>query len=134
MKFGRAPAVMSLQFQDIVKLTRLLRKRFINNLKSKGRGGSFLLYKALSSQINCSQPRGDLRRLRDVEKYYAIFYQLNNEWGVRFPDVDSIHTSGKDMEEAFDMATDALSAILVYGRKEPRYKEPSSFESVLRPG
>jgi len=64
-------------------------------------------------------------------KYYAIFYQLKNEWAVRFPDIDAIHTSGKDMEEAFDMATDALSAILVYGRKGREYKEPSSFQSVL---
>jgi predicted RNase H-like HicB family nuclease len=64
-------------------------------------------------------------------RYYAIFYQLKDEWGVRFPDIDAIHTSGKDIDEAFNMATDALSAILVYGRKGREYKEPSSFESVL---
>lgn len=65
-------------------------------------------------------------------RYYAILYQVEDEWGVRFPDIDAVHTSGKDVDEAIDMATDALSAILVYGRKGREYKDPSKFEKVRR--
>lgn len=59
-------------------------------------------------------------------RYYAIFQQIKDEWDVSFPDIDAVHTSGKDVDEAFDLATDALSAILVYGRKGREYKKPCS--------
>ena len=50
--------------------------------------------------------------------YYAIFYKLEDGgWGVKFPDAQSIHTSGKDLDEALFMAVDALSGLLVIGRK-----------------
>jgi len=63
--------------------------------------------------------------------YYAIFYKLDaKEWGVRFPDAPGIHTSGHDQNEALAMAIDALSGLLVTGRKGREYLAPSSFEDV----
>ena len=63
--------------------------------------------------------------------YYAIFYKLDKkEWGVRFPDAPSIHTSGKDQNEALEMAIDALSGLLVVGRKGREYQAPSVYEEV----
>ena len=62
--------------------------------------------------------------------YYAIFYKLGDQWGVRFPDAPSIHTGGSDIEEAVAMAVDALSGILIVGRKGREYFAPSRFEAV----
>jgi len=62
--------------------------------------------------------------------YYAIFYKLDDRWGVRFPDAPSIHTGGSDIEEAVAMAVDALSGMLVVGRKGREYFTPSGFEAV----
>ncbi len=66
-----------------------------------------------------------------MERYYAIFYPLKTGWGVRFPDVESINTGGATIEEAQTMAVDALSGMLVAGRKGREYTVPSSFEAVL---
>jgi predicted RNase H-like HicB family nuclease len=64
--------------------------------------------------------------------YYAIFYKLDDkEWGVRFPDAPSIHTIGHDQNEALEMAIDALSGMLVVGRKGREYQAPSSYEEVI---
>jgi predicted RNase H-like HicB family nuclease len=64
--------------------------------------------------------------------YYAIFYKLESSgWGVRFPDAPSIHTSGKDLDEAVAMAVDALSGMLVVGRKGREYSAPSGYEAVM---
>lgn len=64
--------------------------------------------------------------------YYAIFYKLESGgWGVRFPDAPSIHTSGKDLDEAVAMAVDALSGMLVVGRKGREYSAPSGYEAVM---
>jgi len=66
-----------------------------------------------------------------MKTYFAIFNQLENgDWGVRFPDAPSIHTSGKDLDEALEMGVDALSGILVVGRKGREYSAPSSFAEV----
>lgn len=65
--------------------------------------------------------------------YYAIFYKLDDGgWGVRFPDAPSIHTSGQDLDEALLMAVDALSGILVVGRKGREYMAPSGYEAAAR--
>ena len=63
-------------------------------------------------------------------KYNAIFYRLDDEWGVKFPDIEGIHTGGKDFEEAYDMATDALSGMLVHGRKGIDYSDPTPFNTI----
>ena len=63
--------------------------------------------------------------------YYAIFYKLESGgFGVRFPDVPSIHTSGQDLDEALIMAIDALSGMLVVGRKGREYSAPSVYDVV----
>ncbi|SMC92015.1 HicB_like antitoxin of toxin-antitoxin system [Desulfocicer vacuolatum DSM 3385] len=65
-----------------------------------------------------------------MQRYYAIFYPMEDEWGVRFPDALSVNTSGKDIDEALEMAMDALSAMLVFGRKGREYQEPRGFEAI----
>jgi predicted RNase H-like HicB family nuclease len=63
--------------------------------------------------------------------YYAIFYRLESGgFGVRFPDMSSIHTSGQDLDEALAMAIDALSGMLVVGRKGREYTAPSGYDAV----
>lgn len=67
-----------------------------------------------------------------MEIYYAIFKLLGDgEWGVRFPDVPGALTSGKGMEEAVSMAVDALSGILVVGRKGRDYQAPRDYNTIL---
>lgn len=65
-----------------------------------------------------------------MEFYYAIFYPLEDEWGVRFPDVPGVNTSGKDIDEALEMAVDALSGLLVLGRKGRDYTAPRTFDEI----
>lgn len=49
---------------------------------------------------------------------------------MSFPDAESVNTQGDTLDEALDMATDALSAMLVHGRKGREYGEPSSYDVV----
>ena len=65
-----------------------------------------------------------------MKTYYAIFYRLKSGWGVRFPDAPSINTSGKDVDEALLMAMDALSGLLVIGRKGREYQAPRAFDEI----
>jgi len=46
-----------------------------------------------------------------MERYYAIFYPMEDEWGVRFPDAPSVNTSGKDIDEALEMAINGYGRI-----------------------
>jgi predicted RNase H-like HicB family nuclease len=64
-------------------------------------------------------------------KYYAIFHPaVEGGYWVSFPDAEAVNTQGDTLDEALDMATDALSAILVHGRKGREYREPSSYDIV----
>ncbi len=64
-------------------------------------------------------------------KYYATFTPSNGEYAVSFPDLKGCHTCGKDMEEAYDMAIDALSAWLAHA--EPQFiKKPSPYKAVKK--
>ena len=65
-----------------------------------------------------------------MKTYYAIFYRLKSGWGARFPDAPSINTSGKNVDEALLMAVDALSGLLVIGRKGREYQAPRSFDEI----
>ena len=65
-----------------------------------------------------------------MKPYYGIFFRLETGWGVRFPDAPGVHTSGKDLDEALFMAMDALSGLMVVGRKGREYQAPSSYEDV----
>ena len=64
--------------------------------------------------------------------YYAIFYPDGRRWGVRFPDAESVYTDGKDIDEALQYAIDALSAMLVTGRKGREYSDPRPYEEVAK--
>lgn len=66
-----------------------------------------------------------------MEKYFAIFEKAK-EGGfcVRFPDVPGALTQGETIEEALEMAVDALCGIMVDGRKGRDYQAPRSFEEV----
>lgn len=66
-----------------------------------------------------------------LKPYFAIFFEDGNGWGVRFPDADSVHTCGNTVEEAVEMAVDALSGMLVVGRKGRDYQEPRPYSEVL---
>ena len=65
-----------------------------------------------------------------MKTYYGIFYRLETGWGVRFPDAPGVHTGGKDLDQALFMAMDALSGLMVMGRKGREYQAPRSFEDV----
>lgn len=66
-----------------------------------------------------------------MDIYYGIFYPLGDgDWGVRFPDADSVNTCGKDIDNAIFMAADALGAILAAGRKGREYNDPRGYEAV----
>lgn len=49
--------------------------------------------------------------------YPAIFAKDEDGYSVRFPDVDGCFTSGKDLQEALEMAEDAL-CLMLYDREE----------------
>lgn len=49
--------------------------------------------------------------------YPAVFTKDEDGYSVRFPDVDGCFTSGKDLQEALEMAEDAL-CLMLYDREE----------------
>lgn len=49
--------------------------------------------------------------------YPAVFTEDEDGYSVRFPDVDGCFTSGKDLQEALEMAEDAL-CLMLYDREE----------------
>ena len=59
-----------------------------------------------------------------------VVYPDGGGWGVRFPDAESINTGGKNIDEALHMAMDALSGMLVVGRKGREYHKPRSYEEI----
>ena len=65
-----------------------------------------------------------------MKPFYGIFFRLKTGWGVRFPDAAGIHTGGKDLDEALFMAMDALSGLMVVGRKGREYQSPRSYEDI----
>ena len=65
-----------------------------------------------------------------MESYYAIFRPVEGQWSVRFPDAEAIHTCGKDLEEAMEMAVGALNGLMVFGRKGREYQTPRLFEDI----
>lgn len=67
-----------------------------------------------------------------MKPYFAIFTpdQDNSGFTVQFPDVPGALSQGDTIEEALSMAADALSALIVTGRKGKDYQEPRSFEEI----
>ncbi len=64
--------------------------------------------------------------------YYAIFTQTMEGVEVRFPDAPSAITFGKDLDEAYEMAVDVLSAILAAGKKGQDYLTPHVLEDLQK--
>lgn len=53
--------------------------------------------------------------------YPAIFTLEDNRlYSVRFPDIDGCYTSGDDLQDAFEMAEDALALMLFHYEQENR--------------
>lgn len=69
-----------------------------------------------------------MKQVMDI--YYAIFFPEDGGWCVRFPGFESLYTQGDTLEEAQFMAKDALSSMLVVGRKGRDYNEPLAYEEV----
>ena len=58
--------------------------------------------------------------------YPAIFTsEKNGAFSVAFPDIDGCFTSGNNLQEAFDMASDAL-AIMLYHYEQEKMDIPAS--------
>jgi len=64
-----------------------------------------------------------------VKKYFAVFKKTHEATEVEFPDLDGCVTFGKDYEEAYSNAVDALAGWMAYA--EPRFiVEPSTYEQL----
>ena len=64
--------------------------------------------------------------------YPAIFFKLDDEYRVVFPDLD-ISTDGKTYEEAYMFAKDLLRVYFVYVMKHDLdYNLPSSYDDMKR--
>ena len=64
--------------------------------------------------------------------YPAIFFELEDEYRVIFPDLD-ISTDGNTFEEAYMFAKDLLRVYFVYVLKHDLdYNLPSSYEDLKR--
>jgi predicted RNase H-like HicB family nuclease len=60
--------------------------------------------------------------------YYGVFQKTETMYVVSIPDIKGCHTQGHTMEEAIEMAEDALAAILeVSGEKDIK---ASDFETI----
>ncbi len=67
-----------------------------------------------------------------MDIYYAIFSPDDDGWSVRFPDAPSVNTCGETVEESLEMAVDALSAIMVLGRKGREYEAPKPYVEIKK--
>ncbi len=64
-----------------------------------------------------------------MKKYYAIFKKTAEATEVEFPDLEGCVTFGKDYEEAYSNAVDALAGWMAYA--EPNFiVEPSTYEQL----
>ncbi|WP_035235564.1 type II toxin-antitoxin system HicB family antitoxin [Desulfobacter vibrioformis] len=67
-----------------------------------------------------------------MDIYYAIFSPDDDGWSVRFPDAPSVNTCGDTVEESLVMAVDALSAMMVLGRKGREYEAPRGYAEIKK--
>jgi len=68
-----------------------------------------------------------------MKQYIALIHKdADSDYGVSFPDLPGVITAGKDLDEARDMATEALAfhieGLIEDGEAIP---EPSSLEEVM---
>ena len=64
-------------------------------------------------------------------KYYAVFTKTDEAVEVDFPDLQGCLTFGKDFDEAYEMAIDALSGWLAHAEKE-FIKPPTGFDILKK--
>jgi predicted RNase H-like HicB family nuclease len=58
-------------------------------------------------------------KMRKEEFYPAVFKQeANGEYSIFFPDIPGCNSCGKDLQEAYEMAFDALGIMLTYFEEE----------------
>ena len=62
--------------------------------------------------------------------YYAVFENSTDAVDVHFPDLPGCQTCGENMDEAFDMAVDALAGWLEVAETQFIPEKPMSFEDV----
>jgi predicted RNase H-like HicB family nuclease len=62
--------------------------------------------------------------------YYAVFECSSDAVDVEFPGLPGCQTCGKDMEEAYDLSTDALAGWLEAAEAQFIPEKPMSFEEV----
>ncbi len=62
-------------------------------------------------------------------KYYAVFTKTNEAVEVDFPDLQGCLTFGGDLEEAYEMAVDALAGWLAHAEKQ-FINPPTSFNKL----
>lgn len=69
---------------------------------------------------------------RSVYFYPVVISKLaDNDYNIKFPDIEEIISYGETLEEAYDMAEDALSFYLFEAYKDnEEIKEPSNIENI----
>lgn len=64
-----------------------------------------------------------------MKKYFAIFKKTDDATEVEFPDLEGCVTFGKDYDEAYSNAVDALAGWMAYA--DPKFVvEPSTYEQL----
>ncbi len=64
-----------------------------------------------------------------MKQYYALFKKTKNAIEVEFPDLDGCFTFGKDWDEAYENALDALAAWLAHA--QTNFVRPPSTHKAL---
>lgn len=69
--------------------------------------------------------------MKTMYVFPAVFEQEENGYSVYFPDISGCYTSGKTLEEAMNMAEDAL-CLMLYDMEEDKREipNPSSIEQI----
>lgn len=64
--------------------------------------------------------------------YYGVFTKTDEAVEVEIPDVQGAITFGDDFEEAYEMAVDALAAVLTHSEPQFIKSKPSTFEEIRK--
>lgn len=64
--------------------------------------------------------------------YYGVFTKTKEAVEVEIPDVQGCVTFGADFEEAYDMAIDALAAVLANSESQYIKRKPSTYEEIVK--
>jgi predicted RNase H-like HicB family nuclease len=64
--------------------------------------------------------------------YYGVFTKTDEAVEVEIPDVQGAVTFGDNFEEAYDMAVDALAAVLTHSEPQFIKNKASTFEEIKK--